>query len=337
MNDEGPLRVTKDNFRLSSFVLFSMSENFSILYLGMPLGGELSRRPLTAILEAGLHVCAVVVPGAASEPDPVSLTPPPAEDLGGVDFVPLVSQYMTPSVITLAWERQLPLFSIGDLSRPAAYDTLAAFQPDVMCVACFSRIIPPATLNLPRLGAINLHPSLLPAYRGPWPLFWQFKAGEKRTGVTLHFMNERVDAGDILLQAETPFADGMSGAEAESLCAEAGGRLMVEGLGLIQNGNPPRRPQDEAAASYQSFPSRADLVVHPNQPAQRAFNFMRGARSLIGNAPFEISAGGTIFHAHEAIEYSAAASLGEPYRREGDEVWIQFEPGTVKVRASNDE
>ncbi len=303
---------------------------FSILYLGMPIAGELSRRPLAALLDAGIHVCAVVIPGLDTDLDPVPLDPPDL-DIPDFEFVPVVSRYLASSAITLAWEHHIPLLSIGAFG-PSAHETLAAFQPDVICVSCFSRIIPPTILNLPRRGALNLHPSLLPRCRGPMPLFWQFRNGETRTGVTLHFMSERVDAGDILSQMDVPFPDGISGTEAEELCAETGARLMVEGVNLIRGGNPPRRPQNEADSSYYPLPSRAELTIHTTQPARRAFNFIRGAASMVGDVPFEIVVGDTTFRVHDAVGYSADAVLGEPYRREGDGVSIQFEPGVLRIK-----
>ena len=306
-------------------------QNFSVLFMGML--GELSRQPLATLLEAGVQVCGVVMPGSETDdPDPISLDAPDFEDLAEIEFVPMVSQYLSPSVITLAWEHHLPLLSIRDLARPASYAALAAWQPDVICVSCFSQIIPPAILSLPKLGAINLHPSLLPAYRGPWPLFWQFYHSEPRTGVTLHFLNERLDAGDILLQAEVPFADGITGDEAEQLCAQAGGQLLVKGLNLIRAGNPPRRPQNEADSSYQPIPNWTHLAIRPDQPARRAFNFMRGASTLIGQASFEIIVGEASFRTREALDYSAEADLGAAYRREADRVSIQFNPGVVTVK-----
>lgn len=306
-----------------------MNDNLSVIYFGMPIGGELSRRPLAALLDAGIYVCAIVVPGLDADSDPISLDPPEL-DLPDFDFVPMVSQHIAPGPITIAWERHIPLLSIGRFGA-SALETLAAFQPDVICVSCFSRIIPPAILNLPKFGALNLHPSLLPRYRGPMPLFWQFRNGEARTGATLHFMSERVDAGDILLQTEVEFPDGIGGAEAEELCAEAGGRLMVEGLNLIRGGAPPRHLQKEADSTYHPLPTRADFAIPTAWPARRAYNFVHGVDSLGENLPFEITAGGETFHVADATEFSADGVLGAPYRREGGDVLIQFNPGVLRI------
>lgn len=299
--------------------------NFSrmiILFMGML--GEFSLRPLAGLIEAGATVCAVLVPASGATVTAPQPLPPPKPDPGGL---PVVSGYPIRNLVTLAWEHGIPVYEVGSLSHP----DLLAFQPDLIAVSCFPKILPPSLLALPKLGAINLHPSLLPKYRGPEPLFWQFRNGETRAGVTLHFMNERPDAGDILLQAEAPFADGITGSEAERLCALAGSRLMVEGVKLLSGGQPPRQKQNESEATYFPHPTRADFVIPTNWPARQAFNFMRGANGW--RWPFEIHAGDRAFHVREAIDFSPDAVLGEPYRFESDEpLQVQFSPGVLRVR-----
>jgi methionyl-tRNA formyltransferase len=301
----------------------------SIIFIGSP-NAELSRRPLELLLEAGYPIRTVVVPGLKDEPDPVPLDPPEAEDIPDIDFVPLVSQYMAPGIITVAWEVGIPVIAIGNLKSKAARDLLAQLQPDLLVVSCYSKIIPPAILNL--APAVNLHPSLLPRYRGPWPLFWQFKNGEKNTGVTIHLVTEKLDAGDILGQVPVKFPDGCTGPEAESLCAIAGSTLLLKVLEAIEAGAPTRTPQNEAESSYQSLPSRTDLRITTDQPAQQAFNFIRGAAPLIGNVNFVVAAGGKTFLTRNAVEYSMGGSVGAPFKQDGNEVWIQFDPGRLHIR-----
>ncbi len=289
----------------------------------MGMLGEFSLRPLAALLEAGATVCAVLVPDSGATATAPQLLASPKPDH---DDLPIVSGYPIRNVVTLAWEHHIPVYEVGSLSHP----DLLAFQPDVIAVSCFPKILPPSLLNLPRLGALNLHPSLLPKYRGPEPLFWQFRNGETRPGVTLHFMNERPDAGDILLQTEVAFPDGITGAEAERLCAIAGSRLMVEGMNLLSGGNPPRQKQNESEATYFPHPTRADFIISTDQPARQAFNFMRGASGWPW--PFEIRAGERAFHVREAMDFSLDAVLGEPYHLEGGELQIQFSPGVLRLK-----
>jgi methionyl-tRNA formyltransferase len=143
-------------------------------------------------------------------------------------------------------------------------------------------------------------------------------------------MNERPDAGDILLQTEVAFPDGITGAEAERLCALAGSRLMGEGMKLLGGGQPPRQKQNETEAAYFPNPTRADFVISTDQPVRQAFNFMRGASGWPW--PFEIRAGDRAFHVREAIDFSPDAVLGESYRIEGDELQVQFSPGILQLK-----
>ncbi len=297
------MRCIPTQFRLHAFRM----TDCSILYFGML--GELSRRPLEALLQAGIPVSAVVIPGTHDQKDPMFLDPPnlnaPELGLDDLEFVPLVSQYLQPSVITLAWEHQLRLISINHLNDPRAYDLLAGFKPDLICVSCFSKIIPSALLHLPGLGALNLHPALLPRYRGPSPIFWQLRQGETHTGVTIHTMSEHLDAGDIVLQKPIVFPDGASGADLEALCAEAGAAALVEAVEQVCRGEGARTPQVEAESSYYSLPTRADLRLTTAQPARQAFNFIQGVDSPGGPLPFEIIVGETTFPVLEVVSYSA--------------------------------
>src|ERR1051326_2814852 len=108
---------------------------------------------------------------------------------------------------------------------PATVSTLAAYQPDFICVPCFSLRFARSILDIPRLGSLNVHPSLLPAHRGPVPLFWVFRQSLQQTGVTIHLMDEGMDTGDILAQSVIEISDGISYAELELRCAARGGEI----------------------------------------------------------------------------------------------------------------
>ena len=222
----------------------------------------------------------------------------------------------------------VPVLEVGDLSDPAALAALDRLAPSLVCAACFPRLLPRPWLERPALGCLNIHPSLLSAYRGPAPLFWQFRAGEERTGVTLHLMDEGTDTGDIVAQAEVPFRDGIDGAEADRLMAEAGARLLLEALALPAL---PRRPQPHEGASAQPRPSPADRRIPTTWSARRAFNFIRGAANW---GPFKVIAGGERLHVHETTAFAADEVLGVPVSRTGREVRVQFNPGVVRLEAA---
>jgi methionyl-tRNA formyltransferase len=293
-----------------------------VLYLGMP--GAFSLAPLAALLDAGAPVCAVLVPAAAPGAPALRARPPVRAARAGL---PLLTVYRETSVVSLAWERGIPLLEAAREGAAESLAQMAALAPDVACVACWPRRLPGALLRLPRLGSLNLHPSLLPAHRGPAPLFWTLRAGDARAGVTVHEMDERLDGGAILAQEALDLPDGIDGAALERRCADAGGRLLARTVRALAEGRAERRPQDPDAGGYEPWPAPADFVVTPDRPARWAFNFIRGAAYWGG--PPELRIGAERFAVAEALGYAPEATLGAPYRRAGAEIWVQYTPGVL--------
>lgn len=294
-----------------------------VLYLGM--SGEFSYLPLLALLKAGVAVCGVVAMGEkTADSTPISLLTPQRT----VSELSLINPFHLQHIVHLAWEHNIPAFEVIQLKHPDTVATLAALQPDVACVACFSRKIPPVLLALPRYGFLNVHPSLLPAYRGPAPLFWQFRQGEPHTGVTVHWMDEGLDTGDVVLQTAVSFPDGIPGSQADRLCAQAGGELLVQAIQQLPNGLP-RLPQSSmaVAASYHPWPKTADFALSTHWSAKRAFNFIRGT-SLWGMS-YDIHMGEKRVVIETAVSYHPTAQLNTPLVETADELHIQFNPGVL--------
>src|SRR4051794_33572606 len=174
-----------------------------ILFLGM--AGATSAAVLSALLAAGAEIAGVVLPAGrlarATQPEPIASIAPP--------LIPLASP--SPTIADLARARGIPAFELRRAAEPAALRALAQLRPDLGCVACFPLRLPPELLALPPLGFLNMHPSLLPRHRGPDPLFWTLRDGGERAGVTIHYMDERFDTGDVALQAPLALPDGISG------------------------------------------------------------------------------------------------------------------------------
>ena len=296
-----------------------------VVYFGMP--GEFSLAPLTALLQATIDVRGVVIPAsqAGARAAPIARAAPAP----GRSELPIVDPYLERSIVHLAWERGLPVFEVGRLAHPDTLATLAELQADVACVACFPQRIPASLLALPRFGFLNLHPSLLPAYRGPEPLFWTFRSGERSTGVTIHFMDEGLDTGDIAAQASLDLSDGISGAEANQALATLGGRLMAETLQALGRGTLTRRPQP-AGGSYYSSPAAEDFALDTTWPARRAFNFMRGTAEW--NKPYPVKVTGERLILKSAASFSASGRLDGPAVRIGDMALIQFNPGVLQAQ-----
>ena len=212
-------------------------ETIRIVFMGML--GEYSAIPLHTLVDAGANVAGLILPRPVADADGprwITLTP--------LSEAPLLIRPAALNAAHIAAEAHIPILEVGSLKDPRAFDALDSFAPDLICVACFPRLLPRRWLDRPRFGCLNLHPSLLPAYRGRDPLAEQLQAGETHTGVTLHFMDEGADTGDIVSQIATPFREGLTPAEAERLTARAGAQLLLAALDRLPN--LPRRPQINA-------------------------------------------------------------------------------------------
>ncbi|MCS6909496.1 MAG: hypothetical protein NZM11_02860 [Anaerolineales bacterium] len=282
-----------------------------MIFLGMR--GVFSATVLEALLRAGLRPDVVIIP---------SPPPLPGERRHAIQPVePPALPLMANDTVTLAHAANVPVWEVGRLRAPETLNLLHALAPDVLVTACFPRLLPAPWLAAPRLSCLNLHPSLLPAYRGPEPLFWQFRNAEPRTGVTLHFMDASADTGDIVAQAAVPFPDGLRYAEAEALTAQAGAELLVDALRRAGQGALPRRPQPDVGVSHAPRPAPPDLIIPADWPARRAFNFVRGAEPF---GPFVIQADTGVLTVRAALEWAVAPPVAS-----ADADWVRFADGWV--------
>jgi methionyl-tRNA formyltransferase len=163
---------------------------------------------------------------------------------------------------------------------------LSGLDPDLIVVTGFPRLLPPEALALPRLGGINAHPALLPAYRGPDPFFWQFYNGEPAVGLTIHRMDGTFDTGAILAQDSTPVGPEDTPEDVFPRLFALAPPLLVTALAKVIAGDP-GTPQDPASASYAPIPTVADRTVDWTRAANQIHNQVRacagsGALALLG-------------------------------------------------------
>jgi methionyl-tRNA formyltransferase len=183
---------------------------------------------------------------------------------------------------------------------------ISQLRPDIVIVSCFDRILPVEILSLAKYGCFNLHPSLLPAYRGPVPLFWQFHDAADNTGISLHRMTSKIDAGPVVAQAPVKLPDGVSNMLATSLLAEKGAELILDFLARLENGDVIEHIQDEREASYMGYPHDDDFRVYTDWSARRIYNFMNATSHWGRVYPCELD--GKLITLAQAESYSAASA-----------------------------
>ena len=179
------------------------------------------------------------------------------------------------SVAKLAFENYLPVYQPADPNAPAFVAAMQALQPDWLFSCYYRHMLKQPLLNLPRLGALNLHGSLLPRYRGRCPLNWVLVHGETETGVTLHYMVAKADQGDIVGQERVPITFGDTAFTLFAKMTTAAGQLFRETYPRLRSGQAPRRPQDHAQASCFGGRRPEDGKIDWRQPATGIYNLMR--------------------------------------------------------------
>jgi methionyl-tRNA formyltransferase len=175
-----------------------------------------------------------------------------------------------------ALELGLPLFQPEKIRTPEAVETLKKAEADVAVVAAYGQILPSSVLQIPKVACLNIHGSILPKYRGAAPIHYAVMAGDKETGVTLMYMNEKMDEGDILLAKTTPIGTEETTGEIHDRLAKLGSQGLLEALKLLGQGKAPRTPQDSSKATYAPSIKREFCRLDWNSPAARIHNRVRG-------------------------------------------------------------
>lgn len=179
-------------------------------------------------------------------------------------------------VTVVARCKNLTVLHPKNLRDPELIATLGAAGADVFVVVAYGRIIPREVFDMPRLGTVNVHPSLLPRYRGAAPIPWALVNGETETGVTIQRINERLDAGDIILQEKIAVGDTMTAADLFDILMPLGYSLLERSLELLASGAARPVTQDESAATYCGKITRETAHIDWSAGAVRVHNLVRG-------------------------------------------------------------
>ena len=224
-----------------------------IVFMGTP---EFAVPSLKALVGAGHEICGVFTQPDKPKNRGMKLQEPP------------VKEY--------ALSIGLPVFQPAKVRDGEALGILQALNPDLIAVAAYGKILPVDILALPRLGCVNVHSSLLPKYRGAAPINWAILNGEDDTGVTIMYMAEGMDTGDILTQAKTPIGLNENAAQLFVRLADIGAGLLVETVAALEAGKVSPVPQDSARASYAPMLSKEQSPLDWTRSARQLHDHVRG-------------------------------------------------------------
>lgn len=236
-----------------------MGNKMNILFMGTP---QFAVPSLACLLEQGYDIAAVVTQPDRPKGRKRELTPPPVK--------------------AYALERGLKVIQPEKLRSPEGVAEVTATTPDLIITAAYGQILPKSVLALPRLGCINVHGSLLPQYRGGAPIQRSIINGETVTGVTLMYMAEGLDTGDMIAHVEVPITDEDTAGTMFEKLSDAGAKLLMEWLPRIIEGSVTRTPQADNEATYAPNLTREDEKLDWHKSARELFNRVRGLNPMAG-------------------------------------------------------
>ncbi len=214
-----------------------------------------------------------------------------------------------PPVKQLAQKFGLTVLQPASVKDPSFLEALGEARPDLVVVAAFGQILPKAVLDFPRLGCLNIHPSLLPAYRGAAPIHWSIIRGEKQTGVTIMLMDEGMDSGDILTQEQMPIGKTETYGELHDRLALQGAALLVKTIDQVVSGAAQRQKQDSSRATFAPRLNRETGRIRWRHSAGDIVNLIRG----LNPSP----AAYALLEGRDLKIFTAAASPGSPQEPPG--------------------
>ena len=229
-----------------------------IVFMGTP---QFAVPSLKKLVEAGYDVVAVV-----TQPDRKSgrghkLTPPP---------IKMIAEIYGIHVLQFA-----------KIKSPQGVAALKQIAPDIIVTAAFGQILSKEILDLPTMGCLNVHASLLPKYRGAAPIQWAIINGEKKTGVTIMYMDVGLDTGDIITSQAVDIKNKTTGGMLYEELADVGAQLLIKTLNSVETGSAERTPQNDAESSY--FPPLNKQLgrIDWTKPAQEIYNLVRALNPVM--------------------------------------------------------
>lgn len=235
-----------------------------ILFMGTP---DFARDSLEKLYENGYDICGVVT------------TPDRPAGRGMKLVSSLVKEY--------AISKNLKIFQPEKISNNKEFkEEIKNLAPDLVCVVSYGVILPKSFLDIPKLGCINVHPSMLPKYRGSAPIQWAVLNGDKTTGVTIMYLNEEMDAGDIINQKEVEIGEDESSGELWNRLSKVGADLLLFTIKQIEQGTEKRIPQVGEYTLAPMLNKEMSKINWKEKTAEEIKNLVRGLNPIMGTYTF---------------------------------------------------
>ena len=232
----------------------------NVLFMGTP---DFAEESLKAIYNAGYNILGVV-------------TNPDRPKGRGMKM-------MASPVKEFAIEKNIPVYQPEKVRKNEEFiEIVKNLKPDVICVVAYGKILPKEILDIPELGCINVHGSLLPEYRGAAPIQWAVLNGDKTTGVTTMYMDVGMDTGDMILKQEVEIGEDETTGELWDRLSIIGGELLVKTLEQIEAGTAPREKQGEHFTMAPMLDKSQAKIDWENKTAQEIKNLVRGLNPIMG-------------------------------------------------------
>ena len=231
-----------------------------IVFMGTP---DFAKESLEAVYEAGYDILGVVTNPDRPKGRGMKLISSP------------VKQY--------AESKNLKIYQPEKVRKNIEFiEEIKSLQPDVICVVAYGKILPKEILEIPKLGCINVHGSLLPKYRGAAPIQWAVINGDKTTGITTMYMDIGMDTGDMILKEEVEIGENETTGELWERLSKIGGQLLVKTLEQIKDGTAPRIPQNDDFSMAPMLDKEMSRIDWNNKTAIEIKNLVRGLNPIMG-------------------------------------------------------
>ena len=229
----------------------------------------------------------------------------------------------------VALAANLPVHQPEHFRDPEVVEELKRDAPDAIAVVAYGRILPQAVLNIPAKGCVNIHASLLPAYRGSAPYQWAVLDGQQETGVTAQYMALQMDAGDIIDVAKTPIDPEETAGELLDRLAVLGAELLSQTMGKLEAGTAQRTPQDETKVTYAPMLDKTLCPIDWTKTARQVHDHVRGLH------PWPVATaeiGGTRFKIHSTAIVEGSGEPGTLLKMTKTGLQVACGEGAVEIR-----